>query len=291
MHILILAGGDSPEREVSLTSGACVREAMSARHHVALFDTANGLPLPEELLRADAVFLALHGGAGEDGTLQRELESLGVFHYTGSDSAASALAMHKDRAKAAILAAGLPAAIGGILPAGVSASFQGPMVLKPCCGGSSVGLVLVRAPGELPRVPFSEPMLWERLLPGREYSVGLLAGEALPVVEICPIGGVYDYAHKYTAGATRELCPAPIPEPKAAHLQHMALCAARILGLRDYGRVDFKEDEAGVPHFLEANTLPGMTRESLLPLAAHKAGYTMTALCEKMAGLAAARKK
>lgn len=291
MYILILAGGNSPEREVSLVSGACVRDALAARHRAVLFDTVKGLPPLEELSRADAVFLTLHGGKGEDGTVQQELEALGIFHYTGSGAAASALAMHKDRAKAAVFAAGLPVAAGGVLPPGGLAEFQGPMVLKPLCGGSSVGLVLAQTPGELPKAPFPEPMLWERLLPGREYSVGLLDGKALPVVEICPSGGVYDYAHKYTAGATRELCPAPIPAQKTVHLQRMAVRAAEVLGLRDYGRVDFKEDEQGAPRFLEANTLPGMTRESLLPLAARAAGLTMTELCEKMAAMAAARKK
>lgn len=291
LNILILAGGDSPEREVSLVSGRCVLSALAKRHRADFFDTQNGLPDRGALAGADVVFLALHGGKGEDGTVQRHLEELGIFHYTGSDPAASALAMQKDRAKAAVSAAGVPVAAGGILPPGVIPAFCGPMIFKPICGGSSVGLVRAETPAELPRAPFPEPMLWERLLPGREYSVSLLADTALPVVEICPLGGVYDYAHKYTAGATSELCPAPIPAQKTAYLQRMALLAARTLHLRDYARVDFKEDEKGVPCFLEANTLPGMTGESLMPLAARTAGISFEELCERMATFAALRKK
>lgn len=291
MNILILAGGRSPEREVSLVSGACVRNALAGRHRAVLFDTKDGLPGRDALAGADAVFLALHGGDGEDGRVQRQLEEMGIFHYTGSAPDASALAMRKDRAKAVVAAAGIYVAAGGVLPPGKLPEFQEPMVLKPLCGGSSVGLVRVETRGELPRKPFFEPMLFERLLPGREYSVGLLVHTALPVVEIRPSGGVYDYAHKYTAGATSELCPAPIPAQKTAYLQRTALRAAGVLGLRDYARIDFKEDETGTPCFLEANTLPGMTGESLLPLAAKAAGISFADLCETMAALAAVRKK
>ena len=131
----------------------------------------------------------------------------------------------------------------------------------------------------------------EPLLVGREYTVGILNGQALPVVEIRPQGGVYDYRRKYTVGETEEICPAPIPDKEANRLQKWAKQAFLALGLRDFARVDFKEDENGVPHFLEANTLPGMTRTSLLPLAAERAGIAFPSLCEQMALLAAKRKK
>lgn len=290
MWIVLLSGGNSPEREVSLRSGDCVTAALRSRGHtVARFDPADTFPPVEELTRADAVFLALHGGEGEDGTLQRKLEAAGVFHYTGSAPAGAALAMHKDLAKAAVRAAGVPVAKGGVLLPGERLKFLFPMVIKPVCGGSSVGLRLICTSDELPQETFAEPMLYERLLPGREYSVGLLDGRALPPVEICPHGETFDYHCKYTKGATDEICPARIPSEKTARLQELALLSAAALGLRDFCRVDFKEDAQGVPHFLEANALPGMTDGSLLPKEARAAGISFPELCETMVRLAAAR--
>lgn len=290
MRIVLLAGGDSPEREISLRSGDCVEAALAERHHaVARYDPANGLPPVPVLAGADAVFLALHGGTGEDGTLQRQLEAAGIFHYTGSTPAASAMAMRKDLAKAAVRAAGVPVATGGVLLPGEQLIFRYPMALKPVCGGSSVGLRLIHSAGEMPAEPFEIPMLYEELLTGREYSVGLLGGGALPVVEICPKSGTFDYHSKYTAGETDEICPARIPREKTAKLQQIALQAAKALELRDFARVDFREDAHGTPHFLEANTLPGMTEGSLLPKEALAAGIPFAELCETVARLAAAR--
>lgn len=291
LHIVLFSGGDSPEREVSLCSGDCVEAALLSRRHTVLrFDPAEGFPPLEELTRADAVFLALHGGDGEDGTIQRRLEALGIFHYTGSDPSGAAMAMRKDLAKAAVRAAGIPVAAGGVLLPGERLKFRFPMVIKPVCGGSSVGLRLIRTAGELPEEKFDEPMLYEKLLPGREYSVGLLGGGALPPVEICPHGETFDYYCKYTAGATDEICPANIPREKTVRLQEDALCAARVLGLRDFCRIDFKEDARGEPHFLEANALPGMTNGSLLPKEAQAAGVTFPELCETIARQASSRR-
>lgn len=292
MRIILLSGGDSPEREISLRSGDCVEAALAKRGHtVVRYDPAGGIPNVEELAGADAIFLALHGGTGEDGTIQRQLETAGIFHYTGSTPAASAMAMRKDLAKAAVHAAGVPVAAGGVLLPGERLIFRAPMVLKPVCGGSSVGLRLVHSAGEMPTEPFVEPMLYEELLTGREYSVGLLGDGALPVVEICPKNGVFDYHRKYTAGETDEICPAHISHEKTAKLQKMALQAAKTLKLRDFARVDFKEDAAERPHFLEANTLPGMTAGSLLPKEALAAGISFPELCETIAKFAAARRR
>jgi D-alanine-D-alanine ligase len=199
--------------------------------------------------------------------------------------------MDKAAAKAAVAAAGVPVAAGGIWAVGAPPpEVQPPLVLKPQCGGSSVGLLILREGDSLPKTPPSTPLLYEQLLPGREFSVGVLEGKALPVVEICPLGGSYDYAHKYTPGATRELCPAPIGQMQEVRLRTLAEIAFHALGLRDYARVDFKEDGEGRPVFLEANTLPGMTETSLMPLAAAAVGISYGALCEKMARLAAARR-
>ncbi len=290
MFIILLSGGNSPEREVSLRSGDCVEAALRTRGHtVARYDPAVVFPPAEELIRADAVFLALHGGDGEDGTVQRRLEAAGVFCYTGSAPDAAAMAMRKDLAKAAVRAAGVPVAAGGVLLPGERLRFRFPMVLKPVCGGSSVGLHLIRGPEELPQESFAEPMLYEKLLPGREYSVGLLGGGALPPVEICPHGEAFDYRCKYTEGEADEICPARIPKEKTVRLQEMAFSSAAALGLRDFCRVDFREDEHGVPHFLEANALPGMTEGSLLPKEAHAAGISFPELCETMVRLATSR--
>jgi D-alanine-D-alanine ligase len=135
-----------------------------------------------------------------------------------------------------------------------------------------------------------EDMLCERFLSGREYSVGILEGQALPPIEIRPRGGVYDYHHKYTAGATEEICPAPLAPAALRALEQMALAAFRALGMRDFGRIDFREDGRGRVCFLEANTLPGLAATSLLPLAAGQAGLGFGALCERIALLAAKRK-
>lgn len=292
MYIVLLAGGESPEREISLRSGDCVEAALTGRRHtVSRYDPSTAFPPVPELLRADAVFLALHGGTGEDGTIQKQLEAAEIFHYTGSAPAGSAMAMRKDLAKNAVRTAGVPVAAGGVLLPGEQLRFRGPMVLKPVCGGSSVGLHLIYTEEDLPQEPFPIPMLYEKMLDGQEYSVGILGEGALPVVEICPMGGTFDFRHKYTAGETKEICPARIPPEKTARLQKYALLAAKALELRDFARIDFKEDAHGIPHFLEANTLPGMTEGSLLPLEARTAGIPFPELCETMARLAAKRKK
>lgn len=294
MRIMVLFGGESEERAVSLRSGERVVSALRAHGEEVEGIDLIGMPSPELLARMreqDAVFLVLHGGVGEDGTLQACLEENGIFHYTGSGVRASHLAMEKAAAKRAVSALGVPVAPGCVWQAGEPfPDLQPPLVLKPLCGGSSVGLRMISDTDACRDLSCTQPMLCEGYLPGREYSVGVLAGRALPPVEIRPQGGAYDYERKYTVGATEELCPAPVPPWKRAELQDLALLCFAALGLRDYARVDFKEDATGRPVFLEANTLPGMTQTSLLPLAAAAVGIGYGDLCYRMAMLAAERK-
>ncbi|MBQ8357296.1 MAG: D-alanine--D-alanine ligase [Clostridia bacterium] len=298
MKITVLYGGNGDEREVSLRSGSRVAGALrDAGHTVTLIDhQSKRLADASELLRsareADAVFLALHGGAGEDGTLQKELEAQGIFHYTGSAPRGAAIAMRKDLAKARVAAVGVPVAKGVTLSHKTALPpLPLPLAVKPTAGGSSVGLYFVKTVEEWQKITPCGGILCEEYLPGREYTVGILGGRALPVVEIRPLGGAYDYEHKYTAGASEELCPAPLSPQKAGYLTGLALSAYGALGLRDYARIDFREDEGAEPRFLEANTLPGMTETSLFPLAASAAGISFPQLCEIMATSAAKRKR
>ena len=295
MRIVVLYGGTGAERPVSLASGTHVAETLIGRgHDLLLFDWRGG-SLPDFLLlrmrEADAVFLALHGGPGEDGTLQKDLERDGIFHYTGAAPVAAALAMNKSAAKACVSAAGVAVAKGTVLRCGddVPDDLPLPCVIKPLCGGSSVGMFYYEGG------PFPEdaeyPLLAEEFLPGREFSVGVLGNRVLPPVEIRPRDGSYDYAHKYTRGGAVELCPAPLSAGQMRQLTDMTAAAFEALGLRDVGRVDFRADAAGEPRFLEANTLPGLTETSLLPLAADAAGVPFHLLCECLCLLAAARKK
>ena len=295
MDILLLYGGSSDEREVSLRSGARVCAALRERGHTVCDVDAHGEAPSEEIVSlaqgSDAVFLCFHGGAGEDGRWQAALEKAGVFHYTGSDAAASALAMDKPRAKESVARLGVPCAEGTVWHLGEARpTLAFPFVVKPCAGGSSVGFHILKSEEDAKKLAPSGDLLCESYLPGREYSVGVLQGRALPAVEICPQSGVYDYAHKYTQGATRELCPAPVSPSYLARLQNLAQVCFAALGLRDFARIDFKEDAAGRPCFLEANTLPGMTQTSLLPLAASVRGIEFGELCEKMAEWANLRK-
>ena len=195
-------------------------------------------------------------------------------------------------AKRLVGAVGVPVAEGVLLHgATASAPLPYPCVVKPQNGGSSIGMQVIQTAEEWRKLAPSGGILCESYLPGREFTVGILDGAALPVVEIRPRGGVYDYRHKYTAGACEELCPAPIPPERARHLQELSRKAFAALGLRDYARIDLREDSKGKPCFLEANTLPGMTQTSLFPLAAEAAGLSFPELCEKMAAMAAKRKR
>ena len=240
MEIVVFYGGSSDERAVSLRSGARICEALLQKGHTVVgIDALGEVPSAEEIRlarSADAVFLAFHGGAGEDGHWQAALEAAGVFHYTGSDAAASALAMDKPRAKVRVGEFGVPLAIGAIWRAGEGCpTMEFPFVIKPCNGGSSIGFQVVNEAADIKNLVPSGDLLCESYLPGAEYSVGVLEGRALPPVQICPVDGLYDYAHKYTENAAREWCPAPIGATRTAQLQDLALLCFTAL-LKPAGR-------------------------------------------------------
>ena len=291
MRVSVLAGGVSGEREVSLRSGAAVAKALrSIGVKVLEVDVKEkGVKVPQG---TDICFLALHGTYGEDGEVQRELEAAGMS-FTGSGSEASALAFDKLKARDAMLAAGVPMAESQEwTPA---CDWKPPYVLKPVASGSSLGTFLVRAEEEAKKA-VKEAKKWkdggmmiERLIEGAEMTVGILGEQALPVIEVRPAKGFYDYKNKYTSGATQYLCPAPIPKEKAQELQELALKAHRSLGCEVLSRVDIMVDTEGKAYVLEVNTLPGMTDLSLLPKAGRAAGIDFTTQCLRILELSWAR--
>ena len=291
MKVSVLAGGVSGEREVSLRSGAAVAKALrSIGVKVLEVDVKEkGVKGPQG---TDICFLALHGTYGEDGEVQRELEAAGM-PFTGSGSEASALAFDKLKARDAMLAAGVPMAESQEwTPA---CDWKPPYVLKPVASGSSLGTFLVRTEEEAKKA-VKEAKKWkdggmmiERLIEGAEMTVGIIGEQALPVIEVRPAKGFYDYKNKYTSGATQYLCPAPIPKEKAQELQELALKAHRALGCEVLSRVDIMVDAEGKAYVLEVNTLPGMTDLSLLPKAGRAAGIDFTTQCLRILELSWAR--
>lgn len=241
---------------------------------------------------ADIVFMALHGENGENGKLQAAFDLLGV-KYTGSDYLSSAIAMNKGMAKKLFVEAGIPT------PMGISMTRETreddvtklnlhlPCIVKPCCGGSSIGVTIVRDAAEF-KAALDEAFRWENelvieeFIEGREFSVGVIEGKALPVIEIAPIQGFYDYKNKYKAGSAVETCPAELPEEVSAQMRHYAEEVAKVIGLDTYSRSDFLLDKDNKMYCLEANTLPGMTPTSLLPQEAAVVGVNFNELCEKL---------
>ena len=296
LRITVMLGGPSAEREVSLQSGAAVVKALRALGH-----TVDPLdPRDDSWTLAagtEAVFLALHGTYGEDGTVQRHLEALGL-PFTGCDSEASRIAFDKAMTKRRCVQAGVPTARFEVFTSPATkwpADWQPPVVLKPVHQGSSVGLQFVErveewnaALAEALRYD-SEVLLEEKIL-GRETTVGILGGEALPIVEVRPRQGGYDYQNKYTSGRTEYFCPASFDGATTQRIQQAALGAFRAVGGRDYGRVDVIVKPGGDPVVLEVNTLPGMTETSLLPKAAAAAGIGFSELCQRMIDLAMQRR-
>lgn len=329
MKIAVLLGGTSAEREVSLASGLAVVRALRERgHEVAAVDTARGyIPpaeeaglLPEgvhaappgrmenplapaaltdlpQLRDADVAFLALHGGMGEDGTLQALLDLLGL-PYTGTGMIGSAMAMDKDISKRLLRDAEVPTLPWRIARApayaidmdAVDDFVTYPCIVKPSRQGSSVGLHVVREPEGLraavdDAAQHDTEVMIERFVRGRELTVGVLGDQPLPPVEIRPKKGLYDYESKYTPGMTEYLCPAPLDQETTAQVQAYALRAFRVLKLRGYARIDFILAKEQL-FCLEANTLPGMTATSLLPKGAAAAGIPFPELCERIVRLA-----
>ena len=322
MKIAVLMGGRSSEREISVRTGSGVAQALrNLGHDVAAVDAANGrllpageeeraalpsealesagetaLARPETMAGADVVFIALHGAAGENGTLQALLDLAGKT-YTGSGMLASALAMNKATSKRIFVQAGIPTPRWCLLEPGegaaaieIAALGGLPLVVKPNEEGSSVGLTIVREMSELPRAielaASLGEVLVEEYIDGRELTVAMLGDEALPVVEIRPRSGLYDYESKYTAGRSEYFCPADLPADVTARVCMLGAGAARALGCRGVSRVDFRLDAKQVPYCLEVNTVPGMTPTSLVPMAAKARGLSYDQLVQRMLDLA-----
>lgn len=336
MRIVVLAGGLSTERDVSISSGILVASALREKGHEvvlldvftgyeqnicdidALFkqnysftDKANvgetvsdfsevrenrldksgrfiGTNVIEICSEADITFLALHGGEGENGQLQATLDLLGI-KYTGTGYLGSAFAMNKGLTKGVFVQNKINTPAGEIFKSAEEAKSWSifPCVVKPCSGGSSVGIAKAENEEEFlaavkDAFRYENEIVVEQFVKGREFSVGLLGGKALPPIEIIPKSGFYDYAAKYQAGATVETCPADIDEQTDKKLRDAAVAAYNALHLDSYARVDFLVDENGEPFCLEANTLPGMTPTSLLPQEAAVEGLNYADLCEKI---------
>lgn len=332
MRIAVLFGGTSAERDVSIASGAqIIRALREAGHRVVAVDTAGGVLGPDEerglfqrgvglappagdeltaranglpafvsapeLREVEVAFLALHGGSGEDGTLQALLETAGI-PYTGSGPLGSAVAMDKDVSKRLCRAAGVPTPNWLMAPADpeeVAKHLGYPLVVKPNQQGSTVGLTVVEHSGELEAAiaeayRHDREVLLETFVPGRELTVGVLGDDALTVGEIIPKRSrIFDYESKYQAGGAEEIFPAVLTPEQTETVRRLGLAVHRALKLEGYSRVDFRMDEAGDFWCLEANTLPGMTATSLLPQSAAAAGIPFPDLCERICRLAIGR--
>ena len=328
MRVTVLMGGTSSERDVSLASGLRVAQALRSHgHEVRTVDTVRGelsvgeeqgmleggrvvktVPpdvqalarinreLPTSLTRLgepDVIFLALHGGTGEDGTIQALLDLTGV-PYTGSGHLASALAMDKDLSKQLFRSAGVRTADWLMAPASIAqveAALGFPVIVKPSKQGSTVGLSLVRDRSLLAEAiaeafRHDDEVMIEAFIPGRELTVGILGGAAMPVGEIIPVTELYDYECKYTPGMAREIFPAELHAEQTAEVQRLAKLAFSALKLGGCARIDFRMTSSGDFYCLEANTLPGMTELSLIPQAAAAAGISFPALCDRIVKLA-----
>lgn len=286
-RVAVLLGGRSAERSISLESGAAVLEALAAAGVDAqAFDPAER-PLAE-LAGFDRAFIALHGRYGEDGTVQGALELMGV-PYTGSGVLASALSMDKWRSKLIWRAAGLPTPECELLGAdsdgeAIAARLGLPLFVKPAAQGSSIGVSKVKRAEDLPAAyaaaaDHDSVVLAERGIDGGEYSVPILDGRALPALAIEPAAEFYDYEAKYLRDDTRYRCPCGLEPQAEAALARLAVTAFELLGGRGWGRVDLMLDREGAPWLIEANTVPGMTSHSLVPMAARAAGMSFQELC------------
>ncbi len=343
MKIVVLAGGISTERDVSLSSGTMIYRALKKKGYRAVLldvylgyeanlteadieklfqeerDWAKALgtitdknPDIDQIKRmrpdgdknffgpgvlaicqaADGVFMALHGENGENGKIQACFDLLGI-RYTGTDYVSSALAMDKGISKELFTYHGIPVPCGIRLRKEEKQEEQVPFpcIVKACCGGSSVGVSIAWSEKEYEGAlqeafRYDNEVIVEQYIEGREFSVGVMDGKALPVIEIAPLQGFYDYKNKYQAGSTIETCPAELPEDKTKEMQGYAEKAFAALRLKNYARMDFMMNGQGEIFCLEANTLPGMTPTSLLPQEAAAQGMDFGELCEKILALA-----
>ena len=294
--VAVLLGGKSAEREVSLKSGGMVLAALRKKGVDAHpFD-----PKEKDLLelvkeRFQRVFIALHGGFGEDGTVQGVLEWLGI-PYTGSGVLASALAMDKVRTKRLWAAEGLPTAAYAVLGRdtnlkAVAKKLGVPLFVKPASEGSSVGMTKVKKAGDLEEayalaVNYDPVVIAEKFIDGAELTAAILGERVLPIIRIETPREFYDYEAKYIANDTRYLIPCGVSEKKEKELQAISLKAFRALGCRGWGRVDLMLDKRGRPYLLEVNTSPGMTDHSLVPMAARAVGISYEDLCVQVLEMA-----
>ena len=344
MKIIVLAGGISTERDVSIVSGTMVCKALREKGHRAvlldvycgddridrenlkseegicrLFPEAYDVDAAAAYMRsfndripdmkrsgrtffganvlelcaaADVVFMALHGEDGEGGKVQAVFDLMGI-PYTGSGPLGSAVAMDKGLSRKLFAANGVQPAAGMVLKRGeerLAPDKNGvglPCVVKPCCGGSSVGVEIARTPEAYEHAldvafGYEKEVVVEQYIEGREFSVGVVEGKAYPVIEIAPLVGFYDYKNKYQAGSTIETCPAQLCEEKTKEMQRYAEMAYEALKLECYGRMDFMMGKDGKIYCIEANTLPGMTPTSLLPQEAAALGMDFPSLCEHL---------
>ena len=332
MKVVVLAGGTSTERDVSLVSGSKIYQALKNKGHQAILidvylgyegtienifelekdwakeigavsekkpdlatikamrpDGAKNFFGPNVLSlcrEADVVFMALHGANGEDGKIQACFELMGI-PYTGTDFVSSAMAMDKGITKDLFKAYDIPTPVGFRLKKGEKRDTVFPCIVKACCGGSSVGVSIANDEAEYDQAlaeafSYDNEAVVEQYITGREFSVGVMDGKALPVIEIAPRVGFYDYKNKYQAGSTEETCPALLSGEETRYIQELAEKVFAALRLKNYARMDFMMDKEGKFYCLEANTLPGMTPTSLLPQEAAAMGVDFDSLCEKM---------
>ncbi len=297
-RVAVVMGGQGSEREVSIASGRVVAAALERLDYVTQsLDYDQRFVDAIRELEPDAVFIALHGSSGEDGTIQGVLDWLRV-PYNGSGLGASALAMDKHLTKKLLSAEGLPTPAwdtfdfdGGTLPL-LPGSLNLPLVVKPRNEGSSAGVKLVHTHEEWSRAMIAlsaerSTILAEEYIAGREFSCGVLFEEALPVIEIVPLGhDFYDYDAKYAAGQSKHECPAQIDADLAHRIQMLALSTHRLLGLRDYSRTDVLVTKEGRPYILEINSLPGLTPTSLFPDECAAVGISFDVLIDRLIGAA-----
>lgn len=301
--VAVLMGGDSSEREISLKSGEAVLAALRSRgYSVFAVDIRDDF---EKLIRGGygSAFIALHGGCGEDGSVQGMLEVMGI-PYTGSGVLASAATMDKAFAKGVLLSHGIKTPDFQVLtaPPGIEGGgvpeIEFPAIVKPSSEGSTIGVKRVEGKGDVAQAVeeafrYGDKVLVERFIEGREVTVGVLDGDTLPIVEVSPKKGFYDFEAKYTKGMTDYIVPARIEDGMAARVSKTAEEVYKLFGCRGATRVDFIIGGDG-PHVLEINTVPGMTRTSLLPMAAREAGLSFGDLVDRMlkgAALDSCRKK
>lgn len=284
-HVAVLKGGFSAEREVSLESGAAIANGLrKAGYTVTEIDvTAPDFTVPAGL---EAVFIALHGTFGEDGGAQTRLTELGL-PYVGADAESSQRSFDKLLTEICLRKAGVPVPESETLRRGDERTMSLPVAVKPPRQGSSVGCSLVFNESEwIPALAdafqYDDEILVQRFIPGREFTVGVVDGEVLPIVEIVTAAGWYDYTAKYKVDTTRYVIPADLDAKTAARMQKTALETFEALGARGFGRVDFRMTPEGEQFVLELNTIPGFTSHSLLPKAAAAAGIEFSALCDRI---------